>query len=231
MRTIRFRYSTFAFGEDDIHLRALRDTQEFADDSGEADRLGINSSVWPHFGVVWACGEVLARLMHGYDVEGRRILEVGCGIGLATLVLMQRRADVTATDHHPEAGAFLRYNAALNGLTSPRFVRAGWADGADALGTFDLIIGSDLLYDATCVVLLADFMDRHAAPACEILVVDPGRGNEGRFRRRLLALGYAHAGSEAARAGDVVGGKARLHRYARECRPPPVRAGRLPRAR
>ncbi len=48
-------------------------------------------------------GEGLALLMLDYDIKGKRILEMGCGIDLASLVLNSRRADITATDRHPQA--------------------------------------------------------------------------------------------------------------------------------
>ena len=37
----------------------------------------------------------------------KRILEVGCGIGLSSLILNRLNADITATDYHPEAEKFL----------------------------------------------------------------------------------------------------------------------------
>lgn len=35
-------------------------------------------------------GEVLAHLMFEHEIDGLKILEVGCGIGLASLVLNHR---------------------------------------------------------------------------------------------------------------------------------------------
>ncbi len=51
-----------------------------------------------------------------FPIAGKRILEVGCGIGLCSLVLQQRGADITASDYHPVAEKFLRHNTDLNGL-------------------------------------------------------------------------------------------------------------------
>ncbi len=194
MSPIRVRYQTVEFGDTDIHLRTLRDVQEFSDDDGAAEALGISSATWPLFGVVWGAGHALAHLMTDFVLRERRILEVGCGIGLASLVLNDRRADITATDRHPEAGPFLARNVALNGGPKIPFTRAGWADLAGgpgaALGRFDLIIGSDVLYEAHHAADLAAFIERHANPVCEVLLVDPGRGHQGRFKRRMEALGY-----------------------------------------
>ena len=52
----------------------------------------------------------------GFAFAGMKILEVGCGIGLCSLVLQRRGADITASDYHPLAEEFLRFNAALNGV-------------------------------------------------------------------------------------------------------------------
>lgn len=197
MSTFRVRYQTIEFGESDIHLRTLRDRQQFSDDQHIAENLGICSASWPLFGVVWESSEILARLMVTKNIEGLRVLEVGCGIGLASLVLSQRHGDITATDHHPEAEAFLRANTDLNNLSPIAFVRTGWCEETTELGCFDLIIGSDLLYEPTNDELLSCFIDRHANRYCEIIIVDPGRGLQGKFTRRMIALGYTHDSSLA----------------------------------
>lgn len=192
MSSLRVRYQTLEFDDVDIHVRTLRDNQQYADHDGIAERLGISSANWPLFGIVWASGKVLARLMIDYKIEGKRILEVGCGIALSSLVLNHRQADITATDHHPEVAAFLKENTRINGGRTIPFVRTGWEDENSALGNFDLIIGSDLLYEQNHATLLSQFIDQHAAPQCEVIIVDPGRGNRGRFTRLMTELGYDH---------------------------------------
>jgi predicted nicotinamide N-methyase len=183
MSSLRIRYQTIEFGDVDIHIRTLRDRQQYLDVDGVAGNLGISSATWPLFGVVWASGEVLAHLMFGYEVEGIRILEVGCGIALASLVLNHRLADITATDYHPEVEHFLVENVQLNKGKAIPFVRTGWGDADSSLGEFDLVIGSDLLYERGHVELLAGFIDRHARPHCEVILVDPGRGHHARFSK------------------------------------------------
>ena len=128
MSSMRVRYQTIEFDDVDIHVRTLRDKQQYADPQEVAADLGISSASWPLFGVIWLSGEVLAHLMLTYEVEGKKILEVGCGIGLASLVLNHRLADITATDHHPEAEAFLKENVKLNKGTEIPFIRAAWDD-------------------------------------------------------------------------------------------------------
>lgn len=190
MSSLRFRYQTLEFGDDDIHLRTLRDRQQFDDPDGVAEDLGISSALWPLFGVVWASSEVLAHLMQDYEIEGLRILEVGCGIGLASLMLNERKADITATDQHPSVEAFLQLNVGLNNGKKIPFVRTGWTDAVTDLGKFDLIIGSDLLYERDHAQILSEFIEQHAKPKCEVILTDPGRGQTGRFTTQMQELGY-----------------------------------------
>ncbi|MBR7627855.1 MAG: class I SAM-dependent methyltransferase [Aeromonas popoffii] len=193
MSVVRLRYHTIEFGELDIHLCTLRDNQQFSDDEGEAEALGISSAFWPLFGIVWDSGNVLAHLMVEHEVADLRILEVGCGIALASLVLNHRLADITATDYHPEAGAFLAANVLLNKGAIIPFIRTGWEDAVTELGRFDLIIGSDLLYERGQVETLAGFIEQHAKSHCEVILVDPGRGQQGRFSKLMMSLGYTHS--------------------------------------
>jgi len=192
MSSLRIRYQTLEFDDVDIHVRTLRDKQQYHDAEGVAEKLGISSTIWSLFGVVWPSGEVLAHLMFSYDVAGKKILEVGCGIGLSSLVLNHRLSDITATDYHPEVGDFLLKNVALNCGKRIPFVRAGWGDDDNELGQFDMVIGSDLLYEGDHVDLLAGFINAHAKPQCEVILVDPGRSYHGRFSKKMVALGYAH---------------------------------------
>jgi ETFB lysine methyltransferase len=192
MSDFRVRYQTIEFGVMDIHVRTLRDNQQFADDDGQAETLGISSASWPIFGIVWPSSLILARHMLDYDIAGKRVLEVGCGIGLASLVLNQRHANITATDYHPEAEAFLNYNTQLNHGAHIHFKRTDWADPVTDLGLFDLVIGSDVLYESEHVDLLAAFINQHAHAHCDVVLVDPGRGHHARFSKRMITLGYSH---------------------------------------
>ena len=172
------------------HLRVLSDKQQFADPDGHADRLGISSAQWCLFGQLWPAGRLLAQAMRRFDIAGKRVLELGCGIGLASLVLQQRGADVVASDMHPLAEPFLAYNAGLNALPALHYRQLRWDRPLPALGRFDLIIASDVLYETDHATLLAGVVDRHAYPAAEVLVTDPGRGNSAHFSRLLQARGF-----------------------------------------
>ena len=143
----------------------------------------------PFSGVLWPAGIALAEEMSAFPVGGKRILEAGCGLALPSLVLKHRGADITATDHHPEAEEFLRHNAEANGIAPVPFHLGSWSDVQ--LGKFDLIIGADLLYEPNHPVQVAAFIARHAAPGAQVIIADPGRRQLSAFHKLMAAQNYA----------------------------------------
>ncbi len=199
-----------------FQLHSLLDRNQFYDPLQEAERAGIPPAAWPLFGVLWPSGQVLAHAMLGFDIAGKRVLELGCGLALASLVVHRRGGDITASDNHPLAGEFLLENLRLNGLPPMPYATGNWGRANPALGLFDLIIGSDVLYDRGQPQALADFIAQHASAHAEVLIADPDRGNVNHFTRCMQALGYAH---DQRRITTLPGGaqtyKGRLHHYRR----------------
>jgi predicted nicotinamide N-methyase len=200
----------------DLQLRSLLDRQQFHDPLGEAEEAGIPPSHWPLFGLLWPSGRVLAQAMLTFEVEGKRVLELGCGLGLASLVVHRRGGDITASDCHPLAAAFLLENLRLNALPPMKYETGDWLRANPRLGLFDLIIGSDVLYDREQPEALSQFIDRHSAASVEVLICDPDRGNQARFKRKMGVLGYAHREERiSALPGEGGPYKGRLHNYRR----------------
>lgn len=190
-------------GADNLHIRSLLDRQQFSDPTGQAMRMGISSATWPLFGLLWPSSALLADRMAAHPViSGERILEVGCGLGLASLVSHRRGADITASDCHPLTRDFLDANTLLNRLPPMVYRHGHW--GNEALvpdsgtpfplltvdGLFDLIIGSDLLYDRDASTALADFIGQHAAATSQVWIIDPDRGNRTTFSKHMFVNGF-----------------------------------------
>lgn len=191
MTNLRLCYQTIEFGKIDIHLCTLRNRQEFYDPDGVAEKLGICSAAWPIFGVIWPSSLVLAHYMCDYDTNSKRVLEVGCGMALSSLLLNKQYADITATDYHPEVSTFLKRNTLLNGDKEISFECVNWSDETDDLGLFDVIIGSDLLYEENHIGLLANFIEKHAKQVCEVIIVDPGRGRKTKLSTKMIDFGFS----------------------------------------
>lgn len=185
-----------------LRIRSLVDHMQYWDPHGHAKSLGISSAVWPLFGLIWPSSIQLARKIKKRPVCSREtILELGCGLGLASLVMHRRGARVHASDCHPMAPHFLNVNQALNGLSGLPYVHAQWgppacSDVLAALGLtpaterYDLIIGSDLLYERSTPALLADLVNQRAKAKAEVWIVDPDRGHRNQLTRELETYGF-----------------------------------------
>lgn len=99
----RYRYQTIEIEQTEVTLRVLCDPSQCSDDQ-----------TFPLFGIIWASSEVLSALMLKVDIEGKRILEIGCGMALVGHVLNSRGADITAMNIHPVPGELLQSNTELN---------------------------------------------------------------------------------------------------------------------
>ena len=93
-------------GLHDYAIRSLKDRQEYEDINGLAELAGISSATWALFGVVWPSSLMLADIIDVQSLVGLRVLEMGCGLGLASLVAARRGANITASDYHPLAHSF-----------------------------------------------------------------------------------------------------------------------------
>jgi predicted nicotinamide N-methyase len=206
---------TLRIGGDDYLVRKLSDRQQYFDPHGEAERAGISSATWPLFGMIWPVGIALAEEMTRLPIEGLRILEAGCGMALSSLVLKRRGGDITASDHHPLAEEFLRYNAAQNHLPPVPYCDARWEAVQPELGTFDLIIGSDLLYEPDHVRLLAGFIGQHAKPVARVMIADPGRGYRGQFSKQMASQGYTRIELPCRAGGAEIEARGRILNFTR----------------
>lgn len=190
-------------------LVTLEDRQQYHDPEGRIEAAGVSPATWSLFGVIWSSGIALAQFVADYPVDNLRVLEVGCGLGLASMVMHARGADVTASDIHPLAAGFLADNLQRNDLPPMPFKVIDWTGCADQ-GQYDLIVGSDLIYERDQPESLAAFVDAHCTAKGEIILADPGRGQVGRFNRLMTDRGFSPA--------ELARGKARLVRYRRSTR-------------
>jgi len=184
------KFENYSIGGEPFRIRSLLDKQQYSDPLGEAEQAGVSPANWSLFGVIWPSGEMLATVMSAYEIDGKRILEVGCGLALASMVLQRRGADITTSDYHPMVPAFLAANTRLNSLERIETIGGNWAEIAESPEQFDLIIGSDLLYERDHFDMLSAFIDRHAHEDAEVVIIDPGRGHVGRFNKQMAQLGY-----------------------------------------
>jgi predicted nicotinamide N-methyase len=127
----------------------------------------------PYWAELWTSGVALARVVPSLDVAGRRVLELGAGLGLPSLTAALCGADVLATDWAEEAVSLLRANARRNSIRL-RVKRVRW-DSAESLvraAPWDLVLCADVLYEQRNAEQLLLLLPRLGG---EVVLADPGR--------------------------------------------------------
>lgn len=164
-----------AVGEHRLRIVRPRDAVELIDDDEFA-----RDEFLPYWAELWPSALGLARAVAARDVRGMRVLELGCGLGVPSIVAALGAARrVLATDWSPDALEYAARNADLNGA-SVETMLVDWREPASlvAEGPWDLVLGSDLLYEERNVEPLLALLPRLANKA---LLAEPGRPYAQRF--------------------------------------------------
>ena len=127
----------------------------------------------PYWAELWPSAVALARALAGRELHGLRIVELGCGLALPSIVASLAGARALATDWSPDALGYAARNAAANGA-EVETLRVAWADPAElvARGPFDLVLAADVLYERRNVEQLLALLPQLGR---EALLADPGR--------------------------------------------------------
>jgi predicted nicotinamide N-methyase len=142
----------------------------------------------PYWAVLWRSGVALARELEGMKLRGLRVVELGCGLAVASIAAARAGAEVLATDVEDEPLELAKRNASTNGVRLET-ARVDWsaADELVARGPFDLAIAADVLYERQAVAQLLDLLPRLAPRAC---VADPGRPAAEAFMQEAKSRGW-----------------------------------------
>jgi predicted nicotinamide N-methyase len=109
-------------------------------------------------------------------LSGTRVLEVGCGLALPSLVAARMGAHVVATDYLAEIGALLQQNIALNGSCDIVYELCDYRTPPyPTWSSFDFILASEVTYEQCYFAPLIAFLKQVAGPATTIYLADPLR--------------------------------------------------------
>jgi predicted nicotinamide N-methyase len=157
--------------------------------------------VLPYWSVLWRSGVALAHELDGMELDGLRVVELGCGLAVPSTVAARVGATVLATDACPEALHLVERNARLNDVELETAM-VDWSEPDDLVqrAPFDAVLAADVLYERTSVGPLLSLLPLLAP---EIWLADPGRDPCDEFLERA-----AGRWSVETRARGVV----RIHR-------------------
>ncbi|HEY0254274.1 MAG TPA: 50S ribosomal protein L11 methyltransferase, partial [Kofleriaceae bacterium] len=124
--------------------------------------LGSEASAARPYGIVlWPAAIALAHELATRQLAGKKVLELGAGTGLPGLVARSLGADVVQTDRQNLVLHVCKLNAERNRIAVAQQL-ADWTAWTDET-TYDLIIGSDILYAAALHPYLEAIFTRNLA--------------------------------------------------------------------
>lgn len=137
----------------------VHDPELFGDAVAQGEKAGaIGDIVWP------SSVALSERLVGGFGplLEGRRIVEVGCGVGLTGLTAAKLgAAEVLCTDRDERVLSMVAASAEMNALPGVATQKVDWKDSSTwpAQGSADVILGADVLYHGHAHQALAELLE------------------------------------------------------------------------
>ena len=187
-----------------IHLWALRDIdlalneicEKYDPKNPAEEELLLN--LCPYFGIVWPSARALGQFMsERKSLFTKRLgIEVGCGLGLPSILAARMGSTMHASDFHPDVKDWILKNAALNEVRLS-YAHWDWTDQNPPAplqyGTYDFVLASDVLYEHRHPEELARALARLIHPKGSIYLSDPGRSYLNRALLELEKLNFRRA--------------------------------------
>jgi predicted nicotinamide N-methyase len=176
----------------------------------------------PYWATPWASGFALGEAVLGVrrSVAGKRIMELGCGLGTTAIAALVAGADLVAADCFAEPLEFCRFNTLRNTGHTPELLLADWrtAEGRSLLaaaGPYEVVLAADVLYDEEDVVPLLELAPALLPSGGALWLSDPGRESADRFVAGARRLGWSDHSWAVERTWPAGTGHARItiHRF------------------
>ncbi|MEW5772221.1 MAG: methyltransferase domain-containing protein [Thermodesulfobacteriota bacterium] len=155
------------------------------DDLDQDERL-------PYWVELWPASLALCQWLgeHRRRLAGRRVVDLGCGLGLTALAAASLGGRVLGLDYEPEALRHAVANARGNAVAGAAFACMDWRAPALRPGCADLVVAGDVMYEKRFAAPVADFLDHALARDGLAWVAEPNRSVYGHFQETLAGRGW-----------------------------------------
>ncbi|MBM3162831.1 MAG: methyltransferase domain-containing protein [Chlorobi bacterium] len=144
----------------------------------------------PYWAEIWPAAITLSSFIaRELPLAGKRVIELGAGVGMASVVAASCGADVLATDYSREALRFVAYNAMRNGVSLDA-IRLDWRE-VECAERFDMLFAADVLYERVNLLPIITAIDRLLKPEGAAYIADPRRRLAGQFLELVGENGFA----------------------------------------
>ncbi len=168
----------------DWHITAASNQSAIFDIAEDLDHF-------PYGYLLWESAIGLAQFMEVEPsrVAGKRVLELGAGLGLSSMVARSLGAEVWQTDHLPGVLAVARHNSQQNEIEGIQQFSADWRTWRHT-EQYDVLLGADILYEKQIQFALEQVFRTALAPHGTLLLSDPQRSQSFLFIAELENRGW-----------------------------------------
>ncbi len=152
----------------------------------------------PYWAELWPCARAMSLfvLQNPQLINGRDVLELGCGLGLTTMALARcNPSSVIATDYEQAALDVTARNFEHNKLPVPELRLLDWRL-PELERRFPLIVASDVAYEQRFFEPLVDLFRRHLSEGGEVLLAEPNRTVARSFFGKLSLSGFCYRSND-----------------------------------
>jgi len=125
---------------------------------------------FPLWAKIWKASWVLSAYLADLSPDAnKRLLEIGAGAGLVSIVAANFGHQITMTEYNPDALNFARANAFLNNCPDLPIEKLDWNLSRPA-HQYDMIVAAEVTYKKDNFIPLTRFFKSHLKPGGEIIL-------------------------------------------------------------
>ncbi len=185
-----------SLGSEAFHFFSVRDSYALLDRISPEEF--VKDEQMPYWAEIWPSSLALSRfIMEELDVRDRHAIEIGAGVGVASIAAASKGAHVLATDYSGEALRFITLNALSNGIEL-ECDRLDWRC-INLSRRFDLLFAADVLYERVNLLPIIHALDTLLTSGGSAWIADPRR----RLAEQFLELAFENGFSVAPFARSI----------------------------
>ena len=155
-----------------------KDLTRFINTRDVFHKFPLWAKIWP---ASWVLADYLAQMP---ATSSKKILEIGGGTGLVSIVAAACGHNITLTESNPDALQFARANALVNGCPQLTIRELDW-NRPQLNNTVDFIVASEVAYKKEDLQPLLSLFERFLSPEGEVLLAGEMRRVSKEFYQQL----------------------------------------------
>jgi predicted nicotinamide N-methyase len=182
----------FSYNNYELSLYRVKNLDELVDQVTD-DEFNLDERL-PYWAELWPSAAALSRFLLENPglLENRNVLELGCGLGLTSMIAhRQRPLHLICTDYENAALELTRKNFELNNLEPPELKLMDWRS-PDFDNEFEIILASDILYEKRFFEPIFSLFEKLLARDGLIILAEPNRSIAREFFMRLKERRYTY---------------------------------------